>query len=177
MPRPRKCRQVCCLPRHDAFAPVGCGQTAQAVVITVDEYETIRLIDYEGLSQEACAASGRGFAARWTKILLPLITGPILSGAFMIFVPSLTELTLSSILASAGTKTIGLTIFNYQQGGDYNLAAAMSVIITILVVGGYCIVNRKHLFSVNKEVKGYEPAYKKGDKKLREDPSPEGNRP
>lgn len=138
---------------------------------------TTALLTVDPAMEEACAASGRGFAACWTKILLPLITGPILSGAFMIFVPSLTELTLSSILASAGTKTIGLTIFNYQQGGDYNLAAAMSVIITILVVGGYCIVNRKHLFSVNKEVKGYEPAYKKGDKKLREDPSPEGNRP
>ena len=57
MPRPRKCRQVCRLPRHDAFAPVGCGQAAEAVVITVDEYEAIRLIDYEGLSQEECAAS------------------------------------------------------------------------------------------------------------------------
>ena len=138
---------------------------------------TTALLTVDPAMEEACAASGRGFATRWTKVLLPLITGPILSGAFMIFVPSLTELTLSSILASAGTKTIGLTIFNYQQGGDYNLAAAMSVIITILVVGGYCIVNRKHLFSVNKEVKGYEPAYKKGDKKLREDPSPEGNQP
>ena len=33
MPRPRKCRQVCRLPQHDAFAPVGCGRSAQAVVI------------------------------------------------------------------------------------------------------------------------------------------------
>ena len=57
MPRPRKCRQVCGLPRNDAFVPVGCTYSAEAVVITVDEYETIRLIDYEGLSQEACAAS------------------------------------------------------------------------------------------------------------------------
>lgn len=57
MPRPRKCRQVCRLPQHDAFAPVGCGRSAQAVVIAVDEYEAIRLIDYEGLSQEECAAS------------------------------------------------------------------------------------------------------------------------
>ena len=45
MPRPRKCRQVCRLPQHDAFEPVGCGRSAEAVVITVDEYETLRLID------------------------------------------------------------------------------------------------------------------------------------
>ena len=57
MPRPRKCRQVCRLPQNDAFVPVNCGRAGDAVVITVDEYETIRLIDYEGLSQEECAAS------------------------------------------------------------------------------------------------------------------------
>ena len=34
MPRPRKCRQVCRLPQHDAFEPVGCGRSAEAVVIT-----------------------------------------------------------------------------------------------------------------------------------------------
>lgn len=63
---------------------------------------------------------------------------------------------MSSMLASAGTKTIGLTIFNYQQGGDYNLAAAMSVLITILVVAGYCLLNRDHLTSVKQEENGYE---------------------
>lgn len=57
MPRPRKCRQVCRLPQNDAFVPVNCGRAGDAVVITVDEYETIRLIDYEGMSQEECAAS------------------------------------------------------------------------------------------------------------------------
>ena len=101
---------------------------------------TVALLAVESSIEEACAASGRGFWTKWTKILIPLVAGPILSGAFMIFVPAFTELTLSSMLASAGTKTIGLTIFNYQQGGDYNLAAAMSVLITILVVTGYCLI-------------------------------------
>lgn len=136
---------------------------------------TTALLTVDPAMEEACAASGRGFLAKWTKILIPLVTGPILSGAFMIFVPALTELTLSSILASAGTKTIGLTIFNYQQGGDYNLAAAMSVLVTILVVAGYCLINRKKLTYAQKEETGYEPTYTAGHKKLQQNPGPQGN--
>lgn len=54
MPRPRKCRRVCCLPEHREFVPCG-KQKAEAVIMTVDEYETIRLIDKEGFSQEECS--------------------------------------------------------------------------------------------------------------------------
>lgn len=55
MPRPRKCRKVCCLPKADAFIPAGCQEAKPGVVMTVDEYETIRLIDHEGFSQEQCS--------------------------------------------------------------------------------------------------------------------------
>lgn len=56
MPRPKKWRKVCCMPRNTEFAPVGVGvQPGDTVIMTVDEYETIRLIDYEGFTQEACA--------------------------------------------------------------------------------------------------------------------------
>lgn len=53
MPRPRKCRKVCSLPRNGGFVPTNCiGE--EIVVLAVDEYETIRLIDYQGFSQEEC---------------------------------------------------------------------------------------------------------------------------
>ena len=65
--------------------------------------------------------------------MIPVMAKQILSSSFLIFVSSLTELTLSSMLASAGTKTIGLTIFNLQQGGDYSLSAAMSAVIVFIV--------------------------------------------
>ena len=84
--------------------------------------------------EEAVRACGRGKRALWQQVLLPMLVRPILSGSFLIFVSSLTELTLSSMLASAGTKTIGLTIFNFQQSGDYNLSAAMSAVIVVMVL-------------------------------------------
>ena len=54
MPRPRKCRRVCDFPQTLAFAPENSEKGGAAVVLTVDEYETIRLIDKEGFSQEQC---------------------------------------------------------------------------------------------------------------------------
>lgn len=58
MPRPRKWRKVCCLPASTVFGPLGPVDDEPSVIImTVDEYETIRLIDYEGMTQEECSES------------------------------------------------------------------------------------------------------------------------
>lgn len=53
MPRPKKCRKVCRLPHTAEFRPVN-SRSHKFVVLTVDEYETVRLIDKEGFSQEQC---------------------------------------------------------------------------------------------------------------------------
>ena len=55
MPRPCKRSRVCALPERPNFGPVGAGPVRQSVPMTVDEFETIRLIDLEGLTQETCA--------------------------------------------------------------------------------------------------------------------------
>ncbi|WP_147534543.1 DUF134 domain-containing protein [Bacillus marasmi] len=56
MPRPRKWRRVCCLPENDRFGPLnGSNQGNDFVIMTVEEFETIRLIDLEGFTQEECA--------------------------------------------------------------------------------------------------------------------------
>lgn len=58
MPRPRKWRRVCCLPDSVVFGPLdGRSINKSVVTMTVEEYETIRLIDLEGLTQEECAQS------------------------------------------------------------------------------------------------------------------------
>ena len=54
MPRPSKSRRICQVPSCDRFGPMN-GAADAAVMMTVDEYETIRLIDLEGMTQEQCA--------------------------------------------------------------------------------------------------------------------------
>lgn len=53
MPRPRKHRRVCSRPRCTSFKP--CGENGQIITMTLDEYEVIRLIDLEGMTQEQCS--------------------------------------------------------------------------------------------------------------------------
>lgn len=55
MPRPRKCRKVCQMPRIREFRPAGELPCESAVILTVDEYEAVRLIDKQGFSQEECS--------------------------------------------------------------------------------------------------------------------------
>ncbi len=56
MARPRKWRKVCCLPESNRFGPLNSRINHDNFInMTVDEYETIRLIDLEGFTQEECS--------------------------------------------------------------------------------------------------------------------------
>lgn len=56
MPRPKKWRKICCLPDNSSFGPLNSSQDSDDyVVMTIDEYEAIRLIDLVGFTQEECA--------------------------------------------------------------------------------------------------------------------------
>lgn len=56
MARPVKKRNVCNLPSTDGFGPLNSrGSSENLIIMSIDEYETIRLIDYEGLTQQECS--------------------------------------------------------------------------------------------------------------------------
>ena len=54
MPRPPRCRRICTMPQVDCFCPKG-RPGGEPVVLTLDEYEVIRLIDLEKNTHEQCA--------------------------------------------------------------------------------------------------------------------------
>lgn len=86
MPRPRKHRNVCSFPKVTEFFPADQElniQSTDAVALTVDEYEAVRLIDYERFSQEDCstrmgvarATVQSIYASARKKIALALVEG------------------------------------------------------------------------------------------------------
>ena len=56
MPRPKRCRQICGYPAFWSFAPEK-TDVSETIRFTLDEYEAVRMIDYEKLTQEDCAAA------------------------------------------------------------------------------------------------------------------------
>ena len=63
MPRTPRCRFIDGYPEYWRFTPMGADQN-DMLIMTLDEYEAIRLIDKCGLTQEQCA--GRMGVARTT---------------------------------------------------------------------------------------------------------------
>ncbi len=56
MARPMKRRRVCALPESKRFGPLDLAADSESYIqMSVDEYETIRLIDLEAFNQEDCA--------------------------------------------------------------------------------------------------------------------------
>ena len=43
------------MPAHNRFGPLSESSAAPPIVLSVDEYETIRLMDLEGYTQQQCA--------------------------------------------------------------------------------------------------------------------------
>ncbi len=56
MPRMQKCRRICSFPDYYSFIPEDKeSRDSETVVLSLDEFETIRLLDHEGLRQDQCA--------------------------------------------------------------------------------------------------------------------------
>ncbi len=56
MPRPKRCRRIYGYPNHWSFVPED-TEITETIPFTLDEYETIRLIDYQKMTQEECASA------------------------------------------------------------------------------------------------------------------------
>ncbi|WP_339185212.1 iron ABC transporter permease [Paenibacillus sp. FSL R5-0701] len=103
--------------------------------------------------EEAARISGAGFWRKWTAVLLPLLLPGILTGGMLVFLTALTELTVSALLYSSGSQTIGVTIFSFEQAGDTLYSTALSSLIVALIAAGGVILLIAQRWATRKGVK------------------------
>lgn len=107
--------------------------------------------------EEAACASGAGNRPKWMRVILPLTSGPILSGMGMVFISSMMELTTSSLLWSGGSETVGVVIYNFTSAGMSNLASAYSVLVLLMILLGYAGVWAFKFVQTKWRKKGCQP--------------------
>jgi iron(III) transport system permease protein len=83
---------------------------------------------------EAARVAGASWGRRMRRIFLPLVAPAAASGAILVFLTAYNEVTVSALLWSTGTETIGTVIYNYENGGYTTLAAAMAAVTVVATV-------------------------------------------
>ncbi|MBQ9564710.1 MAG: iron ABC transporter permease [Synergistaceae bacterium] len=92
--------------------------------------------------EEAALISGAEWQRGFWDVTLPLIAPSVVAGWFLIFMPSFYELTMSTLLYSTDTKTIGYELFTYQTYHSQQTASAIATGILGMVVLVNWILNR-----------------------------------
>ncbi len=83
--------------------------------------------------EEAASLDGASLAQSFRYVLLPLIAPSLLAAVLLVFLQALAELTLSALLVSSGSETLGWLVFGLEQGGYTQQAAALSTLLVLVL--------------------------------------------
>jgi len=79
--------------------------------------------------EEAAAIDGARLTRRLFGIVLPSLLPAAVAGGLMAFLLAFSELTVSALLWSAGTETIGVVLYNLEEAGLASQASAVAIVI------------------------------------------------
>ena len=83
---------------------------------------------------EAAQSVGASLIQRLRSIILPLSAPSAAAGAILVFLTAFNELTVSALLWSSGTETLGVMIFNLDDSGETVMASALAMTIVLVVM-------------------------------------------
>ncbi len=89
--------------------------------------------------EEAARISGANWLRSVTDVLLPQVKRSILSAWILVFAHTISELTLSILLWSAGNETIAVAVFNLQETGNLTTSSALAVFLLVVSLSGYLL--------------------------------------
>ena len=90
---------------------------------------------------EAARSCGATMWQSLKDIVIPLVRPGMLAAFFLIFLPSLRELTVSIMLYAPTTRTIGVAIYTLNEDGETVISAALAGIALIIIIVGQSIIN------------------------------------
>ena len=90
---------------------------------------------------EASRSCGATMWQSLRDIVLPLVRPGMLAAFFLIFLPSLRELTVSIMLYAPTTRTIGVAIYTLNEDGETVISAALAGIALIIIILGQSVIN------------------------------------
>ena len=84
--------------------------------------------------EEAARACGASHTESLKDVTLPLIRPAMVAGFFLIFLPSMRELTTSILLYGPYTRTLGVQIFALRDSGQIPQASALAAIAILIII-------------------------------------------
>ena len=94
------------------------------------------LVQMDSSLEEATRVSGANWFQNMRDVVLPIAKPGIINGWFLIFIPALSELTISILLWSSGNETIAVAVFNLQEQGNMTAASALSMVMIGFILLG-----------------------------------------
>lgn len=95
-------------------------------------------------AEEAARISGASRLRALWDISCRMAVPAAISGAILVALTAVRELTLSVLLLSPGSQTLGVVIFNLQQAGAYNASSALSLVVAVVGLAGLGLTSRSH---------------------------------
>lgn len=86
--------------------------------------------------EEAARASGASRLRSLRDVPWAMTVPAATTGGMLVALTAVRELTMSVLLVAPGTQTLGVSIFNLQQAGDYNAASALSLLVALVGIAG-----------------------------------------
>ncbi len=92
--------------------------------------------------EEAARISGATWLQTFRDIVIPLIAPGLFASWFLVFMPTLRELTISILLWSTRHETIGVMVFNLQESGNTVASAALAMVMMLVLFIANIITKR-----------------------------------
>ena len=94
--------------------------------------------------EEAATVFGASFWQRLQHTVFPALIPAAAAGALLVFLTGFNELTVSALLWSAGTETLGVALFSLEEAGLASEASALALSATAVILVVMVALDRLH---------------------------------